>query len=169
MKIINQTNWRTDHLREFVKLFVVNKLADSYKRRPFELVFHHASGALQAVSIAHIRTNRVVTFLPQAELRGDDLAGAMEVAVRCLKLGFGEKNTYGGNIRPRRHKDELTMLLPLEHKPPRHSRAKPKPTKLDIAKAALAKWESKRKRCETAIRKYKKRVLYYERRVAACK
>lgn len=52
----------------------------------------------------------------------------------------------------------------------REKRAKPKPTKLEKAHAAveaarlaMKKWEAKRKRADTAVRKYKAKAKYYEK------
>lgn len=50
----------------------------------------------------------------------------------------------------------------LKPKPPA-----PKPTEHDKVLIGLKRWEAKRKRAETAIRKLKRRAKYYERKMAA--
>lgn len=63
--------------------------------------------------------------------------------------------------------EKYTDGLELRVKP---KKSKPKPAnehKIVHFEELISKWETKRKRAETAIEKYKRKVRYYERRIAA--
>ena len=66
------------------------------------------------------------------------------------------------------------MVVEWEKEPKKSTSKKPKPTGTDLAKKRLAEtdallklWETKKKRAETYLKKYRKQRRYYERRLVA--
>lgn len=179
MQIKNKTHWRTDQLKAFAsKVAAVELDAGQRKKLTIECVHSRSRGisgcAWRRASLIRIRIPRqlervnkpalaMVLAHEMAHVRG--LPGG-----RSSELAMRSSDVYGYRGKYKEHY-AWANELPLEQKPPK---LKPK---IDAATRArdkrerieqlIRQWETKRKRAETAIKKYRRHLRYYDKRLAA--
>jgi hypothetical protein len=173
MKIINDTNWRTDHLREFVRR-VADEELEPEKRKHVRVHFVSARWS-GPNGYAVLKGTYTRIRLPKDGMSKSSLASLLAHEFAHLHGHEGErwmrKSTRYGSGEKSRDWYAWANDLPLEKKP---VRVKHKPTadekdsaKLLAVMKAIARWEAKRKRAVNALRKYTTRKRYYERKLSA--
>lgn len=173
MKIVNDTHWQTKHLRAFASRVAKEELEPAKRKR---LVVHFVhSRWRQPSGWAYIKGNTCRIRVPRD---GVDKCGlAMILAhefAHCRGFGSGRSNELAlrSSARYGYRGDYASFYswavgMPLERKAVKR---KPKPTpdiKADRIRELIVQWDRKKRRAETALRKYRKRLRYYEKRAAA--
>lgn len=175
MKLVNDTNWRSDHLRAIVSR--VAKLSLEPKQRKQLLVeVRYGRGGETGSAFKGRRRVSIGHGTKTAGKRGHHHGYWVVLRVRskdvdrielARALAFAMSFATGGGwfAKDREHFAWATEV-PLEQKPQK-TKVKPRDEqKLTDAKAKVREWRTKVKRAQTYVRKYEKRVKYYEKKVA---
>jgi len=182
MKVVNETHWRTDHLRRFLYAVGREELEPEDLRRLHVRVIygrgrHYRYGSTggyawynstqmvlkmpQEIVISYTRRSLAMTIAHEmAHCRGMQHRDMRDSPRYSFVDGWWERYAWAND-------------LPLEKKAPK--KKKPRLTGEALAaeraehfRGLLAQWETRAKRAATAIKKYRAKIRYYERRVAAC-
>lgn len=177
MKIINETKWKTAHLRAFASRVAKDELEPRQRKRirvKFIPAKYHITG------YAWIGGNTAVVRVPAVP---DKIMLAVVIAhelAHCRGM-TGERDMrssvrYGHNLtrekrEAQRQRYAWANELPLEKKAVRKKRrltgAEHAEAEAAKCEAAIKRWETKRKRAETALKKYRRKLRYYTKRAAA--
>ena len=182
MKIVNKTTWRTDHLRAFAARIADREITSRDVRKRLTVTFVHSRSRGAS---GHAGGGYVTVRVPRPGRRSTikaDLAMVLAHEFHHVETGRSGRSVeihWRRSVRYGWHPDRHEYYawaneLPLEQKPPKA--APPKPTGVDKAARELVRlakliagWESKRKRAESALKKYRAKRRYYEKRLAALK
>jgi signal recognition particle subunit SEC65 len=164
MKIINQTRYRTDHLRAFVRRIAEDELSPK-KRKVAEITFVRAanSGGWSS-GHASLGGRRMKVRIP-ASAKKIDLAMVIAHEMAHLR-GMNHKQMRGNHHYHRLPAtNELYAWaeeLPLEISVPK-DKAKPDMQKVRYERVlvSIKNWQSKLKRAQTALRKLRDKERYY--------
>jgi len=176
MKIINNTCWRTDHLRAIAMRIAKAELG-SEKRARLILTFNAARQQNYCSGHAYLNGRHAFINIPtMADPDKVDLASLVAHELAHIRGKRDEKwmrsracFRYGRMSGKQREFYAWVHEMPLERKP-----IKPKPSSIELAEKRLAEiddllksWETKKKRAETYLKKYHLQHRYYEKRIAA--
>lgn len=186
MKIVNKTCYETADLRAFVSRIAQDELDPSLRKIvTVEIVPSRnctGSSSGHAFPKRHLCRVRICTTASQltdwqridfaaviahelAHLRGMPGGRASEIKMR-RSIKYGRPKTEAERERQR----ELyawALDLPLRKKQPKKKKLPDASDKLDAIQKAIARWEAKKKRAETALRKYRRKQNYYLKKLAA--
>lgn len=181
MRIENRTRYETAPLRELVRRVARNEL-DPEKRRRVTVYFKETRGVSHdgALGRCGLGGNRVTIFLPKNSRR---LRPNVVAHVLAHEFGHARGMTHSemrGNPRYSwrvplglttwdQAIENLEYLKGLTFTV-RAPQSKQRPTddaKLQNAAAHLKAWESRRRRAETGMKKWRQKVRYYETKIAA--
>lgn len=166
MKIINQTRWRTDHLRAFVRRVAEDELSPK-KRKVAEITFVRASNS-GGWSSGHatLHGRRMKVRVPPTPNKIDL---AMVIAHEMAHLRGMNHSQMRGNALY--HRFPVTNALyawaetmPLEVQVLK-DKAKPDMQKVRYQRVveSIRNWQSKLKRAQTALRKLRDKERYYKK------
>lgn len=177
MKIVNETHWQTAQLRAFVTRVALAELEPA-KRKVVTIRFVH-SRTRGPSGYATVNGTSCTVRVPRRDVNKPALAKVIAHEFAHLRGWEGGRSNelfmrgtarygYRGNYQ---EYYAWTNDLPLDVQPPKPKNAIP-PEQKDEKKiagiqAALKRWESKKKRAETALKKYRRKLKYYEKKVAA--
>ena len=180
MKIINNTYWRTDHLRA-IAMRIAKEELETEKRKVAVITFNPARQQRSCSGHAQIGGRYAWVNVPT---RSDpsgwivDLAKVTAHEMAHLHGKSGERWMRRSTKYGRRGNSQYREFyawandMPLERKPT--NKKKPKPTgaehsekRLSDIDALLELWETKKRRAETYLKKYRKQRRYYEKRLIA--
>lgn len=183
MRIINETKWKTEHLREFVRRIVPNEL-DPEKRKGVVIRFVNARNrGVSGWAYRNSRRCRIIVPKPGSKIEHLKEALAKVIAHELAHLqgrpgGRSSELNMRGSDRYGYRGDYVTYYawakeLPLE---PQEEQHKAKPATDDKYAVEIARmeklmsgWERRKKRAETAIKKYARKIKYRQGRLAACR
>lgn len=188
MRIINKTRWATAHLRAFASRVGLQELEVS-KRRLIVITFEHRRGPCGSYGSsgrAWRGGTRAIVRLPSPESMAKlsqerqqysrlDLATCIAHEMAHLRGLCGERDMRSsvryGRAKGRDRLYAWALYLRLEAKP---ARTKPKASPAEKAEAKalgiesrIKQWEAKKRRADNALRKYRMRLKYYNKRLAA--
>lgn len=172
MRVVNNTTYRTDHLRAFIQR-VAETEAEPLLRRQLRVTVQYKRRGARVCGRAGIHSNWMLLLMDKDDQDKCLLASiiAHEFA-HCRGVEHtemrGPRYTYEEGWR------ELyawANALPLERKtaPLKPDASMLVSRKLAHAQASLARWVRKSKTARTIERKWRQKVRYYERRMAAMK
>jgi hypothetical protein len=174
MQIKNQTRWKTEDLRGIFSRVLTEWNRTDPKRVPSKrlriTVVHgrdtHYSG------YAYLRSGIMRLRLPAPErARSLTVADVGWLFLHELAHCAGYDHSQMGPLNHRVTKDRLTYLdgFPLGPQEPKATKPKPdvQATRYQQTVEALARWTTKLKRAQTALKKLKVRARYYERALAS--
>ena len=183
MKIKNETQYQTKHLRAFVTRIAKKELADvpASRRKAITIEFVPNRTRRSSSGYAYINGYYARVRVPKDITPENHWKVAMVIAHEMAHLagrksGRANERAMRSSIPYGWHQKTPEYYswaadLPLENKV---VKVKPKPTALDKAEAHLARleknisnWETKAKRAKSALAKYRKQVKYYQGRVVA--
>jgi hypothetical protein len=173
MRVENRTKWRTGHLRAFVARVAESELDAEHRKR---LLIRFMTARKYLSGYAHIRGSYVLIRLPpnvtEKKPRFCQILAHEFAHIRGAK---GERWMRSKEDCRIGHGDPFVMYswandLPLERQPKAKSVKPGDDAKLAATETAIKKWESKLKRCQTALRKYRRQQKYYQSKMhaAAC-
>jgi len=173
IKIKNETAWRTDHIRRFIIRCANDVLTDN---RELSILVIYRKGLEpkdQSAGYAWYNSGAVVLKLPRgdqidkvqfAKLVGHELGHCRGIRHRAMK--GNPAFSYQGDYR---RYYAWANDLPLEKRRQKSSR---RPVGINLAikrlqdtEAKLQEWNGKKRRAEKAIRKYRQKAGYYQKRV----
>lgn len=193
MKIVNDTQWKTSHLRAIASRIASAEL-EPEERRKLVVTFTHELATDCCSGFASYTTYRCTVRMPRTAPHAEenrtwiyDLAAVtaheiahchgqkgerwMRSSVRYGHAGLGRRS-YGGEERRLKTRKFYAWVfsMPLDRKDaPKKKEGK---TPLDIAEAKFAKaqatlkkWQTKKKRATTAVTKYRKQIRYHKDRI----
>lgn len=179
MKIINNTKWRTDHLRAFVTRVAKEELEPS-KRKKVVIQFNHTHTSRWCTrGEAWIGGTHAQIWMPSpanaAKFRGlhISLAGILAHEMAHLRGLTGERDMRAsaryGRGKGRSQFYAWAIYMRLEEKPARAkaSQAEKAQAKALRIESNIKSWEGKKRRADNALRKYRKQLKYYNKRLAA--
>jgi hypothetical protein len=173
MRILNKTDWRTDHLRAFVSRIAAVELNADQRKCLVVHVSYTRPGArwLRAKTgssgYAYYGGRHAYIRIHKDEPDKIDLAFviAHELAhVRGMRHRLMRGSVLYDRVPGMREHYAWAEAMPLEKRPEKPKAVVAPDAKLNHARAMLAVNESKLKRYTTLVKKWRKRVQYYERR-----
>jgi len=177
MKIINKTKWQTKHLRAFVSKVAQDEL-EPEKRKRVIVAFVPARQQRGCTGYAYVGGRSCQINVPTKSDPAQwkrSLASTIAHELAHLHGHKGERwmrrSKRYGYTKHTGERYAWADAMPLEEKP---AQLKPKATPAEKAEAKrkateklIKQWETKEKRAKWFLRKYRKRLRYYERRLAA--
>lgn len=182
MKIVNETRYETAALRELTRRVAAEEL-DPAKRRRMVVRFHESVRGITKDRwlgyCASLGGDRISIVLPANPAKAD-----VEKTAHVLAHEFAHaRGMRHSDMRnnPRYawvYRDALTWRemvrqrgfavgLVLRHRPADKREPVEDDAKLEHAVERMRVWERKRRRAETGIKVWRRRVQYYERKIAA--
>ncbi|MGH9316905.1 MAG: hypothetical protein ACRD1P_07350, partial [Thermoanaerobaculia bacterium] len=188
MKIINETRYETAPLRELARRVAAEELDSAKASRMVVRFSETVRGITRNAALGYcwqIGAERVSIFLPANPAKLDIEKVAHVIAhefahARGLRhpdmrnnprYSWVRTNTADGTVvqvwrevvRQRGYVSGLAIVV----RPPKRKEPKVDEVKLELALVRMQAWERKRKRAETGIKAWRRRVRYYERKIAA--
>ena len=184
MKVINETRYETTSLRALA-LRVAREELDAAKAKLVTVTYRETVRGIStddAMGRCFIGGNRITVFLPANPAKVD-----IEVTAHVLAHEYGHARgldhaamrnnpryswgcDYNSEVRAWRQVVRDRGCCEGLEIVPRPRKLKARPTdeaKMAHALELVAAWDRKRRRAETAIRKWKTKARYYERKIAA--
>ena len=169
--VVNETHWRTDQLRK-IAMAAAQKELTVAQRKKMTVYFRHSRKGWYGhrhTGSAYLNSNAITVNLPK------EGAVPWKVAYICVHeyahtKGFRHKDInglakYDWNAKGCEEWYEWAKDFPLEKKPPEKKKRKTADDKLAHYEKLVAQWETKLKRAQTYVRKYKKKVADYKRTI----
>jgi hypothetical protein len=175
VKIVNKTDYSTRHLRKIFLACEKNEGTD-YKSREVKVIYTRG-GATSGY--AWYNSNSVVMKLPKPKMQYNNLASIHRVArVYIHEVGHNLNLRHKEMMRwwdieidfleEGRVEFKLVTLKPVISKPKKEAVKKIKKSAAEKneekARKKLAEWEKKLSRSKTFVKKYQKKVKYYDKK-----
>lgn len=175
MRIINQTTWRTDHLRALIKRVAQDELS-AHQRKILRVTVQYRKANGRRTGYAHIGTpyHQVLTMrllVPRPPLAFDKPSYALTIAhemAHCRGLRHSEMRSSRYHwVEGWQARYAYANDYPMETQA-KASVEKPDDTaKHQHALAMMAAWRTKAKAATTRLKKWSAKARYYERKMAA--
>lgn len=186
-KIVNQTKWQTKHLQRFVNWAAAREIDSAAKRKRLVVTFKVSRTGLHGrASVGGVRsTIWIPATLTDNNGEGVEHFKAGLISVLCHELAhnrglhgehsmrksgrYGWRNRQGVAEYKTLYAFAADFPLELVEEAPKAPVNLQEKAEAEIAsiEAAIARWESKAKRCKTAIAKYQRKLKYRQDKVAA--
>ncbi len=172
MKIVNETHWRTDHLRAFIQRVAEVELdGPARKALKVTVTYNRAKDKGYVTGCAFLRSNIARLMVPRQVVDRVDLAHviAHELAhTRGMHHHQMNRNPQYSRVSDWRERYAWAETMPLEKALPKAKAKKDvQMRRYNAALAAEGRWMTKLKRAQTALKKLRPRLRYYERTLTA--
>ncbi len=198
MKIVNKTKYQTAHLAAFIRRIAADELSPEKRKRLRATITTSRVSSWRVAKkgdrpmfigssgYAWIGSCSIVVRIPKPEYLTEqnriDFCATLAHEMHHIETGAGGRSWEINNRRNvpyGRPKDEAgrqrqrelyawALTLPLEPRPVL-AKIRPGPAdKREAIAAKIAEWERRERRCKTALAKYRRRLRYYDRKIAAC-
>jgi hypothetical protein len=170
MKIVNETHWRTDHLKAFVSRIAGYEL-NAAQRKPLVVTFRYTRGGRSSSGWASYYGDTCLVRLSKHYPDKVDLA--FVIAHELAHTRGMRHRSMRGDPKYRRLPPKTAEIygwaadMPLDVQPVKYPPRKNDSTKLEHAQAMLERNASKLKRLTAICQKWRTKVRYYERKLAA--
>lgn len=186
MKIINKTKWQTAQLRAFIVRIAEAELEPKNRKRLKVTIvparqqtccsgwWPAYSRSIQINMPTRAMSDKIkidfcsVVAHEMHHVETQSYGRSWEINNR-RSIPYGRPKTEAG-LASQRELYAWALGLPIEAMPPAA-----KPAALELASTKrehiagkIIEWERRAKRCKTALAKYRRRLGYYDRRIAAC-
>lgn len=185
MKIDNRTNYVTADLRALAVRIAARELEPAERKR---VAIRFVRSKRHIHGNAFVNGNRLMVYIPPSHLMTPERMPAVAMVLAhemahinglhggpanerraraTARYGFGYGFGYGASRGAYKEYYAWAADMPLRVQAPVRAPRATDDGKLAAAHAAIKRWDAKRKRAETALKKYRRRVKYYERKMAA--